>query len=113
MPETAIPSCGWVGDVRVSRVKSGDTVEVTLTQVISVRLAGCFGPERFSRECDAAESARINLERIAPRGTQCRLVVPSPIFPGAPDRVLGRLVIVDSGLDVGEEQVQQGFATQR
>lgn len=121
------PELGWTTSGIVSRVIDGDTVEVTVSRVIRVRLQDCWAPEakrdpRLSEiERDAAkfkgQAAKEHLRQIAD-GRECVLQIPTHTEDGtiqdmsdslSLERVIGR-VWVKAG-NLAEIQVERGYAT--
>ena len=121
------PQPGWTTRGIISRVIDGDTVEVTITRTIRVRLLDCWAPEkridpRLSPiDQNAAKlrgvAAMAHLQQIA----ECKLcTLQIPTHPSADatqdvgesfsmGRAVGR-VWIDEG-DLSEIQVQHGYAT--
>lgn len=121
------PQPGWTTRGVISRVIDGDTVEVTITRTIRVRLIDCWAPEkridpRLSPiDQNAAKlrgvAAMAHLQQIA-ECKLCTLQIPThPTADATQDmgesfsmgRAVGR-VWIDDG-DLSEIQVQHGYAT--
>lgn len=109
------PEPGWTTHATVDRVIDGDTVDVTITRHVRVRLLDCWAPE--SRTTETAEKQRglaakkhletlIGGEVILQVPTQCEGDL-SELFTFG--RVLGR-IYNDSG-DVSRQMVAAGHAT--
>lgn len=115
------PQPGWTTPAKVGRVIDGDTVEVSVTRKIRVRLLDCWAPE--SRTRDLAEKARgleskRRLGELIDRAAgEVILQVPTgqdqelaEVFTFG--RVLGRLWLPD-GREVSATMVAEGLATKK
>jgi endonuclease YncB( thermonuclease family) len=121
------PPKGITTDVKVVRVIDGDTVDVSITRTIRVRLLDCYAPE--TRTKDSKEKVRgheskkylydmltqvFYNDRAARKQKQVTLFMPADDKGELKDnftfsRVLGRLFV--NGEDVSELMVEAGKAT--
>lgn len=109
------PKLGYTTKGRVVRVVDGDTVEVEIRKIVTVRLLNCWAPE--SRTTDKAEkakglAAKGEMQRLV-GGGECVLHVPtggkeSWISLG---RVLGEVWMAGEEKSLSQQMVEGGFAT--
>jgi len=117
--QTVRPDLVW-WPIEVERVVDGDTLQASIQLGLGVwlrrqriRLLGVDAYELRGRERPRGIQAKRTVERLVQGGRTVFLIVE---FPGKRDgfgRVLGRVVIVESGgrvVDVGRELLKQGLA---
>jgi endonuclease YncB( thermonuclease family) len=112
------PEIGLVSPCVIDRVVDGDTVELTITRRVTVRLLDCWAPEsrtRNSNEKRRGILSKSHLQELLPVGSQAVVQL-----PGSPEgdisdlitlgRVLGRIWVAGSQVDVSTLQVEAGHA---
>ena len=116
------PTPGWTTTATVDRVLDGDTIEVTITRHLTVRLLDCWAPE--TRTTDENEkqrglAAKQHLETLLHRG-EVILQVPSQgdgdvselfTFGRVLGRVYNRTTPRGRWRDVSTQMVAAGHAT--
>lgn len=116
MTRHSVPRPGIVSRVQVTDVYDGDTVDVTLTRRVRVRLLDCWAPEIRTHDDEEKRqglAARNFLKEFA-EGQDAILEIPTEEATGLDDvftfgRVLGRLYV--RGKNVSAVMVQEGHAT--
>lgn len=109
------PAHGWSTSCVVDRVLDGDTIEVTVTRRLRVRLLDCWAPEVKGVEKPQGLKSSQHLKEIA-LGVNGTLFIPTEDARNMGDiltlgRVLGHVWIDGSDLSLSELQVQSGHAT--
>lgn len=109
------PAHGWSTSCLVDRVIDGDTVEVTVTRKLRVRLLDCWAPEIHGAEKPEGMKSANHLKELA-LGANGTLFIPTEDARNMGDiltlgRVLGYVWIDGSDISLSELQVQSGHAT--
>ena len=104
--------------VEVIEVYDGDTLTVRLTLNIRVRLLDCWCPETKTRDLEEKAygiHSRETMKEVC-LGEKCLMTIPLKGHDRLDDvftfgRILARIRVISSGLDVSEEMVRMGEAT--
>lgn len=109
------PAHGWSTPCLIDRVIDGDTIEVTVTRKLRVRLLDCYAPEVKGAEKPQGVKSSDHLKALA-LGATGTLFIPTEDARNMGDiltlgRVLGHVWIDGSDLSLSELQVQSGHAT--
>ena len=120
-----VPESGWTTEGVVTRVVDGDTLDITVTRTLRVRLLDCWAPESKSdprvaedqreREKAAGIASKNNLIKLA-SGASVRLHIPTDgsgvvARVSTMGRVLGTVWVAGSDKSLNELQVSSGHAT--
>ncbi|MEM6692824.1 MAG: hypothetical protein AAF664_25575 [Planctomycetota bacterium] len=110
-PETGVCVAG-----RVSRVIDGDTVEVTLTRRVKVRLVDCWAPEVRGDEKVAGEESRLFPMKLLPEGQPVKVDIDTNGAHGLSDvmtfdRVLAEMWVEGDDSSISDQMVEAGYAT--
>ena len=104
--------------VEVIEVYDGDTLTVRLTLNIRVRLLDCWCPETKTRDLEEKAygiHSRETMKEVC-LGEKCLMTIPLEGHDRLDDvftfgRILARIRVISSGLDVSDEMVRMGEAT--
>lgn len=121
----AVPSPNWTTAGFVSRVIDGDTVEVTITRTLRIRLIDCWAPESkldprvpLEQQDDEKKAGQKSKENLCKLSLGKNVVVQIPTDPAGDieksmtlGRVLGRVWVPGEEKSVNELQVEQGHAS--
>ena len=113
------PPEGFTTKANVSRVIDGDTVDVTITRKIRVRLKDCWAPETRTRDLKEKQrgvASKKYLEKLLRKNKDVVLHIPADKEGDIKDifsfgRVLGNIFIDEQ--DVSSEMVSVGHATRK
>ena len=110
------PPLGLTARATITRVVDGDTVDVTLTIPVRVRLLRCWAPEITGIEQFAGHRAKEALERMAPVGSRVHVQVPTDQADSLSSvltfgRALGRIWREGDDDDLSSLMVAAGHAT--
>ena len=108
------PQEGWTTKGKVVRVVDGDTVDVSITYIIRIRLLDCWAPEVRTRDIvekrNGLRSAKYLTEMIGDE--EALIFIPMGEYIGKSfsfDRLLGRMWLDE--VDISEHLVEHGYAT--
>lgn len=107
------PSPGLVLIGHVDEVIDGDTLDVSITYTVRIRLLDCWAPESRGPERDAGQAAKRHLIALA-ADRDCLVQVPLATEVKRSislDRFLGRVWIAGDEVDLSTHQVRSGNAT--
>lgn len=108
------PQHGWSSPCVVDRVLDGDTIEVTVTRKLRVRLLGCWAPEIHGEEKPLGLKSLQHLKELA-LGSTGTVFIPTEDARNMGDiltlgRVLGHVWIDGSDISLSDAQVIAGHA---
>lgn len=112
-----MPPLGLVARGTIDRVVDGDTIDCMVLGVPArIRLLDCWAPETRGEEREAGEASKAYMESIAPEGTPVVVQVDTSGADRLLDlltfgRVLGRIWLRDSEVELSAAMVHAGFAT--
>jgi endonuclease YncB( thermonuclease family) len=113
------PPEGFTTKANVSRVIDGDTVDVTITRKIRVRLKDCWAPETRTRDSNERQkgiASKKHLEKLLRKNKHVVLHIPADKEGDIKDiftfgRVVGYIFVDEQ--DVSSEMVSVGHATRK
>jgi len=118
----AAPDPGWTTKATVKEVYDGDTIVVTVSREMRIRLLDCWAPEvrtKNKAEKKKGFASRDRLRATLPIGSEITLQIPTHVEEDGTvqiqdvltmGRFLGR-VWSEQGIDVSADQVSKGVAT--
>lgn len=105
------PGLALIG--HVDEVIDGDTLDVSITYTVRIRLLDCWAPESRGASRDAGMAAKSHLIRLA-ADKDCVVQVPMGVDVKRSltlDRFLGRVWLAGDDTDLSTHQVRAGHAT--
>ena len=120
MPKPQPPPLGWTTLAKVERVIDGDTLEITITRKVRIRVLDCWAPETHKTGRPGEKDFGLKVkafvqELIDKHGTDVRVHIPTDVNQALADvltmgRVLGDIWLAD-GRSLAAILRKRGMAT--
>lgn len=117
MAFSAAPEPGITARGRVINVVDGDTIDISVTRIVRVRLLDCWAPEKHMTDVPGEKA-----KGILAANEMTRVALNKPVILFVPttddlkdslslDRALGKVWLADSQISLSEYMVEKGLAT--